>query len=137
MDLQAFETESEAEESLIATVHMVVQSLSKRPKVLIVLAGYLGKLITSTLPAQRGVAVAFYAELLGKVDCDAIWLDAVINSLHEARADSSPMVRKLATIGLTRVACLEPKQVCDWMTRIYSSFAQTKLFNSILFSDFD
>lgn len=106
-----FESESDAEENLVATVHAVVQCLSRRNEVLSNLVRCLGKLVTSTLPAQRAVTVAFYAELIGKLSCDAIWLDAIINTLHEAKTDSSPLVRKLATIGLTRVACLEPKQV--------------------------
>lgn len=106
-----FETESDAEENLIATVHAVVRCLTKRADVLENLARHLGKLATSTLPAQRAVAVAFYAELMGKVNCDVVWLDAIINTLHEAKADSSSLVRKLATIGLTRVAYLDSKQV--------------------------
>ena len=67
--------------------------------------------MTSTISAQRAVAAAFYAELIGKVNHDTVWLDAIINTLHEARADSSPLVRKLATIGLTHIAYLQPKQV--------------------------
>lgn len=95
----------------MATVHITVQCLIERKEILTNVARQLGKLVTSTLPAQRAVAVAFYAELIGKMECDAIWLDGVINTLHEAKSDSSPLVRKLATVGLTRVACLKPNQV--------------------------
>jgi len=72
---------------------------------------YLGKLMTSTIVIQRAVAATFYAELIGKIDCGAIWLDAIINTLHDAKADSSSLVRKLATIGLARIAYLDPRQV--------------------------
>lgn len=95
----------------MTTVHTVVLCLDEKTEVLTNIARQLGKLVTSVLPAQRAVAVAFYAELIGRIDCDAIWLDGVINTLHEAKSDSSPLVRKLATIGLTQVASLKPKQV--------------------------
>jgi len=72
---------------------------------------YLGKLMTSTIVIQRAVAATFYAELIGKIDCGAIWLDAIINTLYDAKADSSSLVRKLATIGLARIAYLDPRQV--------------------------
>lgn len=106
-----FDSETRAEENLVSTVRSVVRCLSSRSEVLASLAHSLGKLVTSTVTAQRAVAAAFYAELIGRVDCGVIWLDAIINSLHEAKSDSSPLVRKLATIGLTRIAFLDAKQV--------------------------
>ncbi|XP_058805829.1 maestro heat-like repeat-containing protein family member 1 [Phymastichus coffea] len=117
----AFEAECDAEENLVATVHTVVQCLSKRANVLENLARHLGKLAMSTLPAQRVVAVAFYSELIGKVNCDVVWLDAIINTLHEAKADSFSLVRKLSTIGLTRVAYLDSKQVDEYFDSCLAS----------------
>lgn len=67
--------------------------------------------MTSTIAVQRAVAATFYSELIGKVDCGTIWLDAIINALHDAKSDSSSLVRKLATIGLARIAYLSPRQV--------------------------
>ncbi|XP_031777051.1 maestro heat-like repeat-containing protein family member 1 isoform X2 [Nasonia vitripennis] len=116
--------ETEAEEHLVGIVHAVVECLvqSKREDALSNLSRSIGKLVTSTLAAQRVVAVAFYAELIGsKLNCDVIWLDAIINALLEAKADSSPLVRKLATIGLTRVACLQPKQVEEYLDSCLAS----------------
>jgi len=75
------------------------------------IAQSLGKLMTSAIVMQRAIAIAFYAELVGKVDCGTVWLEVIINTLHEAKADSSSLVRKLATIGLGRIAYLHPKQV--------------------------
>ena len=109
--LQVFSSESAAEDCLVSTVRSVVRCLSKRSDILSSLAHSLGKLVDSVIPAQRAVAAAFYAELIGRVDCGTIWLDAIINALHQAKSDSLPLVRKLATIGLTRVAYLDPKQV--------------------------
>lgn len=80
---------------------------------------YLGKLMTSTIPIQRGVAATFYSELIGKINCGTIWLDAIINTLHDAKADSSSLVRKLATIGLARIAYLDPRQVKNFLIRIF------------------
>lgn len=79
--------------------------------------------MTSTMPVQRAVAATFYAELIGRVDCGDIWLDAIINILHEAKADSSPLIRRLATVGLARIAYLEPRQV--------KIFFKKKLYNCI------
>lgn len=75
------------------------------------MAQSLAKLLTSTIAMQRAVAAAFYAELIGKVDYGIIWLDNIIHILHEAKADSSPLVRKLATIGLARIAYLASEKV--------------------------
>ncbi|XP_014215700.1 maestro heat-like repeat-containing protein family member 1 isoform X1 [Copidosoma floridanum] len=109
---QAFESEqAETEENVIWTVHAIARSLSKKSDSLANLGRYLGKLVTSTLATQRAVSIGFYAELVDKLNCDDIWLDAIINTLYEAKADSSPLVRKLATIGLGRVAYLESKHV--------------------------
>ncbi|XP_024939150.1 maestro heat-like repeat-containing protein family member 1 isoform X2 [Cephus cinctus] len=109
-----FESNSEAEESLVMTVRAAVRCLGNRSEVLSNLAHSVGKLSASTLPAQRAVSAAFYAELIGRVDCGAIWLDAIVNTLHEAKSDSSPLVRKLATIGLSRISCLQPEQIDEY-----------------------
>lgn len=79
----------------------------------------LGKLMTSTIAIQRAVAATFYSELIGKIDCGAIWLDAIINTLHDAKADSSSLVRKLATIGLARIAYLDPRQVKKYFFNVH------------------
>lgn len=76
--------------------------------------------MTSTIAIQRAVAATFYSELIGKVDCGAIWLDAIINTLHDAKSDSSSLVRKLATIGLARIAYLSPRQVSILFQHIFS-----------------
>jgi len=109
--IQAFSSETQAEESVILTVRILVKCMSMRNEVLSSIAQSLGKLMTSTMPIQRAVAATFYAELIGRVDCGNIWLDTIINILHEAKADSSPLIRRLATIGLARIAYLEPMQV--------------------------
>lgn len=96
---------------MILTVRILVKCISTKNEVLSSTAQSLGKLMTSTMPIQRAVAATFYAELIGRVDCGDIWLDAIINILHEAKADSSPLIRRLATIGLARIAYLEPRQV--------------------------
>jgi hypothetical protein len=96
---------------VISTVRILVKCMSMKNEVLSSIAQSLGKLMTSTMPIQRAVATTFYAELIGRVDCGDIWLDAIINILHEAKADSSPLIRRLATIGLARIAYLEPRQV--------------------------
>lgn len=89
----------------------MAKCLANKDKVLESLAHSFGKLMTNADPMQRSVAAAFYAELLGKMNCDVIWLDAIVNTLYEAKADSSLTVRKLATIGLTKIVSLQPKQV--------------------------
>lgn len=106
--------ESQDEESVISIVRTLIRCLSMKDDILPSIAQSLGKLMTSTIVMQRAVAVAFYAELVGKVDCGAVWLEAIINTLHEAKADSSPLVRKLATIGLGRIAYLDPRQVQEY-----------------------
>lgn len=111
MLLQSFESEACPEENLIAVVQTVMECLLGKNEVIINLSQILGKLVTSSLPTQRALAIAFYTELLGKVKCDSIWLDAVVNTFHEAKSDSFPFVRKLATIGLTKIVYLEPNQV--------------------------
>ncbi|KAI4498116.1 hypothetical protein M0802_006940 [Mischocyttarus mexicanus] len=109
-----FSSETQAEESIVATVRTMIKCIYMKNDVLLSLAQSLGKLMISTISAQRVVAVTFYSELIGKVSYDAIWLDGIINTLHEAKPDSSPLVRKLATIGLARIAYLEPKQVDEY-----------------------
>ncbi|KAK2577321.1 hypothetical protein KPH14_003451 [Odynerus spinipes] len=109
-----FHSETQAEESIVATVRTMMRCISTKYDVLSSLAQSLGRMMTSTISAQRAVAVTFYAELIGKVNYDVIWLDAIINTLHEAKADSSPLVRKLATVGLARIAYLEPKQIDEY-----------------------
>lgn len=115
--LQAFDSESDGEENVILAVYSVVQCVANRSDLLSKLSRSLGKLMTSVISAQRAVATAFYAELIGKVNSDVIWLEAIVNTLQEAKADSSPLVRKLATIGLTKVASLDAKQVRQKMTK--------------------
>nr|XP_050863894.1 maestro heat-like repeat-containing protein family member 1 [Vespula vulgaris] len=109
-----FSSETEAEESVVATVRTMMRCIHTKNNVLSTLAQSLGRMMTSTISAQRAVAATFYSELIGKINCDVIWLDAIINTLYEAKADSSPLVRKLATIGLARIAYLEPKQVDEY-----------------------
>jgi len=81
----------------------------------------LGNLVTSTIAIQRAVAVTFYTELIGKVG-DVIWLETTINTLHECKNDSSPLVRKHAIMGLARIAYLDSRLV------------KYQFFQSILFS---
>ncbi|XP_011301504.1 maestro heat-like repeat-containing protein family member 1 [Fopius arisanus] len=107
-------SESQADENLVSTVRSVIRCLGNKNELLANIAQTLGKMITSPISAQRAVAAAFYAELIGRVDCGEVWLDAIINTLHEAKADSSGLVRKLATIGLTRIAYLEQRQVDEY-----------------------
>lgn len=109
-----FDSDTQANENLISTVRSVIRCLLKKNDVLVKVAQSLGRLVTSHIPNQRAVAIAFYAELIGRIDCGAIWLDAIINTLHEAKSDSSFLVRKLAIIGLTRIAYLEPKQIDEY-----------------------
>ncbi|KAG5305866.1 MROH1 protein, partial [Pseudoatta argentina] len=109
-----FASEAQAEESLISTVRILMKCISTKSEVLSNMTQYLGKLMTSTIAIQRAVAVTFYSELIGKINCGTIWLDAIINTLHDAKADSSSLVRKLATIGLTRIAYLDPRQVDEY-----------------------
>lgn len=104
-------SESQADENLVSTVRSVIRCLGNRNDVLVSMAQSLGKMITSQIPAQRAVAAAFYAELIGRVECGEVWLDAIVNTLLEAKADSSGLVRKLATMGLTRIAYLDARQV--------------------------
>lgn len=75
------------------------------------MAQIVGKLMTSTIAIQRAVAATFYTELIGKVDCGVIWLETIINTLHECKTDSSSLVRKHATIGLARIGYLDPRLV--------------------------
>ncbi|EZA49279.1 HEAT repeat-containing protein 7A [Ooceraea biroi] len=107
-------SETQNEESVISTVQILIRCLTMKDDILSSIAQSLGKLMTSSIVMQRAVAIAFYAELIGKVDCGAIWLEAIINTLHEAKADSSSLVRKLATIGLGRIAYLDPRQVEEY-----------------------
>lgn len=72
------------------------------------MAQILGKLVTSTIPIQRAIAVIFYTELIGKMNCGVIYLDTIINILHESKTDSSSLVRKHVIIGLARIAYLDP-----------------------------
>ncbi|KAG5329833.1 MROH1 protein, partial [Acromyrmex charruanus] len=109
-----FASEAQAEESLISTVRILMKCISTKSEVLSNMTQYLGKLMTSTIAIQRAVAATFYSELIGKINCGTIWLDAIINTLHDAKADSSSLVRKLATIGLTRIAYLDPRQVDEY-----------------------
>ena len=46
---------------------------------------------------------------------DTIWLDAIINTLQEAKNDSCPLVRKLAISGLTEITNLEPNLVSNYV----------------------
>ncbi|EGI58311.1 PREDICTED: maestro heat-like repeat-containing protein family member 1 [Acromyrmex echinatior] len=110
----AFASEAQAEESLISTVRILMKCISTKSEVLSNMTQYLGKLMTSTIAIQRAVAATFYSELIGKINCGTIWLDAIINTLHDAKADSSSLVRKLATIGLARIAYLDPRQVDEY-----------------------
>ncbi|KAL6261907.1 hypothetical protein P5V15_006990 [Pogonomyrmex californicus] len=112
----AFTSETQAEESLISTVRILMKCILTRNEILSNMAQSLSKLMTSTIAIQRAVAATFYSELIGKMErnCEAIWLDAIINTLHDAKADSSSLVRKLATIGLARIAYLDPKQVDEY-----------------------
>ncbi|KAG5339130.1 MROH1 protein, partial [Acromyrmex heyeri] len=109
-----FASEAQAEESLISTVRILMKCISTKTEVLSNMTQYLGKLMTSTIAIQRAVAATFYSELIGKINCGTIWLDAIINTLHDAKADSSSLVRKLATIGLARIAYLDPRQVDEY-----------------------
>lgn len=97
-----------------------MKCISTRNEVLSSMTQSLGKMMTSTIAIQRAVAATFYSELIGKIDCGAIWLDAIINTLHDAKADSSSLVRKLATIGLARIAYLDPRQVREYFFNIFS-----------------
>lgn len=115
------DTDIHADENLVSIVRSVIRCLGNKNEILENIAHNLGKLVTSTIPAQRAIATAFYAELIGRVDCGTIWLDAIINTLHEAKADSSSLVRKLATIGLTRIAYLEPKQISEYFDNSMSA----------------
>ncbi|XP_012526722.2 maestro heat-like repeat-containing protein family member 1 isoform X1 [Monomorium pharaonis] len=109
-----FASETQTEETLISTVRILMKCISTRSEVLSNMTQYMGKLMSSTIAIQRAVAATFYSELIGKIDCGAIWLDAIINMLHDAKADSSSLVRKLATIGLARIAYLDPRQVDEY-----------------------
>lgn len=109
-----FASEMQAEENLISTVRTLMKCISTRNEVLSSMTQHLSKLMTSTMAIQRAVAATFYSELIGKIDCGAIWLEAIINTLHDAKADSSSLVRKLATIGLARIAYLDPRQVDEY-----------------------
>lgn len=92
---------------MILTVQILIKCISNDDHVLSHMAQSLHALVAGTLAIQRAVAIAFYAELIGKVDCGDIWFDAIINTLFEAKADSSSLVRKYAVIGLARVAYVE------------------------------
>ncbi|KAL0107180.1 hypothetical protein PUN28_015596 [Cardiocondyla obscurior] len=107
-------SEPQTEKNLISIVRILMKCISTRNEVLSSMTQSLGKLMTSTIAIQRAVAATFYSELIGKIDCGAIWLDAIINTLHDAKADSSSLVRKLATIGLARIAYLDPRQVDEY-----------------------
>ncbi|XP_015183266.1 PREDICTED: maestro heat-like repeat-containing protein family member 1 [Polistes dominula] len=110
----SFISETQTEENIVAIVRSMVKCISTKNNVLLSLGQSLGKMMTSTICAQRVVATTFYSELIGKINYNGIWLDGIINTLYEAKADSSPLVRKLATIGLARIAYLEPKQVDEY-----------------------
>lgn len=94
---------------------MIVQTSIKcmlnKNEDLLSMAQMLDKLVSSTIAIQRAVAATFYTELIGKVTCDVIWLETIINTLHECKNDSSPLVRKHAIIGLARIAYLDPRLV--------------------------
>ncbi|KAK0166476.1 hypothetical protein PV328_004896 [Microctonus aethiopoides] len=110
----SFDSDDQANENLISTVRSVVRCLLNKNDVIVNVAQSLGKLSTSQISNQRAVAIAFYAELIGRIDCGNIWLDAIINTLHEATADSSALVRKLAITGLTRIAYLNSKYIDEY-----------------------
>ncbi|XP_043485318.1 maestro heat-like repeat-containing protein family member 1 [Leptopilina heterotoma] len=119
-----FDSAAEAEDNLVSIVHSVIRCLSDKTEVIMNLARSVEKLMTSTIPVQRAIATAFYAELVGKVNHDSIWLDGIINTLHEARADSSPLVRKLALIGLTHISYLKPKQIEEYFDNTMSALLE-------------
>ncbi|XP_046485809.1 maestro heat-like repeat-containing protein family member 1 isoform X1 [Neodiprion pinetum] len=105
-----FESDCKAEENLISTVCSVVRCITSKDTI-VTLARSLCQLATSTIPAQRAVSAAFYSELVGRPGCGDVWLEAILNTLHEATADSSPLVRRLAIIGLTRVSYLDSDRI--------------------------
>ncbi|XP_029176005.1 LOW QUALITY PROTEIN: maestro heat-like repeat-containing protein family member 1 [Nylanderia fulva] len=107
-------SETQNEESVIFIVQTLIKCITNRHEVLLNMAQILGKLVTSTIPIQRAIAVTFYTELIGKVDCGVIWLDTIINTLHESKTDSSSLVRKHVIIGLARIAYLDPILVDDY-----------------------
>uniref|UniRef100_A0ABD2XLD7 Maestro heat-like repeat-containing protein family member 1 n=1 Tax=Trichogramma kaykai TaxID=54128 RepID=A0ABD2XLD7_9HYME len=116
----------EPEEGLVLLVREVVAALrSARPDALLRLVRRSGRLVTRPLPAQRALAIALYAETLGQVaegaQDSSVWLDAIVNTLHEAKADSSALVRKIATRGLTSIAQLEPNLVEEHFENCLSS----------------
>ena len=96
---------------MITLIQIIVKSLLSQKGILLNLSQILGKLVTSTLPTQRAASVALYSELIGKVKLDPVQLEVVMNTLDEARADSSSLVRKQAIRGLSKIVYLEPKQV--------------------------
>ncbi|XP_048515831.1 maestro heat-like repeat-containing protein family member 1 isoform X2 [Athalia rosae] len=110
-----FESECKVEDSLISTVQTVVKSISNKENTIVTLARSVCGLATSILPAQRAVSAAFYAELVGRPGCGDVWLEVILNTLHEAMADSSPLVRRLAIVGLTRVSNLKTDQVGEYV----------------------
>lgn len=103
---------------MISTVRTLIRCILRRDNILLNTAQSVGKLFTSALAIQRAVAAAFYAELIGEMDCGVIWLDAIIDNLHKAKTDSSSLVRTLATIGLSRVAYLDQKLVMSHLFRL-------------------
>ncbi|XP_012277895.1 maestro heat-like repeat-containing protein family member 1 isoform X2 [Orussus abietinus] len=81
------------------------------------LARALGRLGASAVPEQRAVAVALHSELLAGLipaDCSAVWVDAVVTSLHEARTDSAALVRGLAIAGLSGIVGLPASQMNEY-----------------------
>lgn len=96
---------------MILIVRTLIKCISSKNEDTLNMAQIVGKLVTSTIPIQRAVAVTFYTELIGKVDCGVIWLETIINTLHECKTDSSSLVRKHATIGLARIGYLNPRLV--------------------------
>ncbi|XP_066601131.1 maestro heat-like repeat-containing protein family member 1 [Prorops nasuta] len=115
----------ESAENVVQTVHIIIESILNRNDILSSLAKSLEKLLESSgVIAQRAVAVAFYAEIIGKVSCGDAWLHAIINMLIECKSDSSALVRKLATIGLSRIAYLEPQQMDKYFDKSMSALLE-------------
>lgn len=106
--------ETQTEENVILIVRTLIKCISSKNEDTLNMAQIVGKLVTSTIPIQRAVAVTFYTELIGKVDCGVIWLETIINTLHECKTDSSSLVRKHATIGLARIGYLNPRLIDEY-----------------------
>ncbi|KAG7209580.1 hypothetical protein KM043_011242 [Ampulex compressa] len=110
-----FSSDVQAEENVVLVVRTLMKCISKKQDVLLHMDESLKKLVTSIIPLQRAVATACYAELIGYDINDILWLHAIINTLHKAKADSYSLVRKLAIIGLARIAYIKaPLQVYEY-----------------------